>query len=523
LQLLNDRWQALPADEAAALVRELVAVIVAAADQKGRISWNDVRFSSTRQHLLFCLFNSCRHLEPELAASLVAEYPQLAKAVTRYPNGMARDWEDADGRVPGAPPTHARTPDLAELAQMDYLTLDNASLPVAEELRSNFDRAFTVALSAYAIDSDQRRPNTAPRQCWPSAMSFRSILYKAGIYEGRRAERHLARVPDAALRLFAQIELAAALAGVDQFGGTAMRQAPEWPRPQPERDDTIDPADWMPPMPPPFAGKPDVSPSYEARISVSQQPDGGLPTGGCDEDFWVIEGARLRPVLASLFDMSALRIVVPPALEHERFDFTLVLPRPETREVLLASMQVGVERNFDITRERRPVEAWVLTAPRGIQAHRTYGDLGSELGAGGGIAGGSWEMVGPTVSFSHQASDFEDTFVSSLMDLSAVPAREEAFEQGMQAQKDRFLRMPHGPGAIVGLHQSLTMRELCLVLESTLGRVFVDESGTSASYWINVETDPMDPDRFLEMLNKELGVEIAPAEREVEMLVVRRA
>jgi uncharacterized protein (TIGR03435 family) len=436
---------------------------------------------------------------------------------------MAREWEDADGRLPEAPPAPAREPDLAELAQMDYITLDNAFLPVAEELQSNFDRAFTVALGAYAIDTDSRRPNTAPQQCWPSAMCFRSILYKAGCYEGQRAERHLARVPDAALRLFAQIELAAALAGVAQFGGTVMRQAPEWPRRHPGPDDAIDTADWMPPMPPPFAGKPDVPASYDARVSPSRHPEGTLPTGGSDEDFWVIEGARLRPVLANLFDVSAVRVVLPPALEHERFDFTLVLPRSGTREVLLASMQAGVERYFDITRERRLVDAWVLTAPRGVQAHRTYGDSGSELGGGGGIAGGSWDIVGPRVSFSNQASDFEDTFVTSLMDLSAVPAEEEAIEEGMRAQKDRFLRMPHGPGAIVGLHQSLTMRELCLMLESTLGRVFVDESGTSTPYWINVESDPMDPDGFLEMLSKELDVEITPAEREVEMLVVRRA
>jgi hypothetical protein len=50
-------------------------------------------------------------------------------------------------------------------------------------------------------------------------MEFRNILYKAGQHEGRAAARYLDRIPDRDLRLFAQIELIAAIAALPQFSG----------------------------------------------------------------------------------------------------------------------------------------------------------------------------------------------------------------------------------------------------------------------------------------------------------------
>lgn len=53
---------------------------------------------------------------------------------------------------------------------------------------------------------------------------FRVILYAAGQYDRDSGARLLERIPDAGLRLFAQIEFAAGIAGVAQIGGITREQ-----------------------------------------------------------------------------------------------------------------------------------------------------------------------------------------------------------------------------------------------------------------------------------------------------------
>jgi hypothetical protein len=77
-------------------------------------------------------------------------------------------------------------------------------------------------LGRYREDTDRSRPNQAPRECWPSTSAFRTILYGAGKRLGRDAAIYLDRIPAADLRLFAQIELAAALAGLPELRGLQM-------------------------------------------------------------------------------------------------------------------------------------------------------------------------------------------------------------------------------------------------------------------------------------------------------------
>ena len=70
------------------------------------------------------------------------------------------------------------------------------------------------------------RPNQAPQEFWPSTCTFRSILYSAGKRLGREAAVYLDRIPEADLRLFAQIELAAGLAGLPELRGTQREYRP---------------------------------------------------------------------------------------------------------------------------------------------------------------------------------------------------------------------------------------------------------------------------------------------------------
>ena len=82
------------------------------------------------------------------------------------------------------------------------------------------------ALEQYRKDASPDNPNQAPREFWPSTCRFRGILYRAGKRLGRDGAVYLDRIPDGDLRLFAQIEFAAALAGLPELQGTQREYHP---------------------------------------------------------------------------------------------------------------------------------------------------------------------------------------------------------------------------------------------------------------------------------------------------------
>jgi len=83
----------------------------------------------------------------------------------------------------------------------------------------DFGPPIEYALERYRKDSAQDKPNPTAKEYWPSTCAFRSILYNAGKRFGRDAAVYLDRIPDADLRLFAQIELAAPLTGLPELQG----------------------------------------------------------------------------------------------------------------------------------------------------------------------------------------------------------------------------------------------------------------------------------------------------------------
>ena len=82
------------------------------------------------------------------------------------------------------------------------------------------------ALEQYRKDASPDSPNQVPREFWPSTCRFRGILYRAGKRLGRDGAVYLDRIPDDDLRLFAQIEFAAALAGLPELQGTQREYHP---------------------------------------------------------------------------------------------------------------------------------------------------------------------------------------------------------------------------------------------------------------------------------------------------------
>ena len=150
--------------------------------------------------------------DPELADAVIGENPELARAAGVYPYGP-----DTDSDLPVERPS----PEAMEQRKRDWtgFALGLRFFRMEDEQNSDFRESFDHALRAYARDADQKRPNTAPAECWPSAEDFRTILYAAGRYDPASGARLLERIPDPVLRLFAQIEFAAGIAGLDQIGG----------------------------------------------------------------------------------------------------------------------------------------------------------------------------------------------------------------------------------------------------------------------------------------------------------------
>jgi hypothetical protein len=207
--LFGSLWNLLPRELATPVLRELIdwALDMKSEPREYTLTEKpeDPKLASEQEFQLFILIPALQHLEPDLARSVLEGRPQLAEAVKRFPLGMRSVW---DGQSKYDP---ARD-DLVEIG-------DSELMPIAEALATDFEAAFRHAHESFANDTDVEDPNGAHKECWPSAREFRHILFKAGQHQGLAAAKHLDRIPDPDLRLFAQIELCAAIAGLPQLGG----------------------------------------------------------------------------------------------------------------------------------------------------------------------------------------------------------------------------------------------------------------------------------------------------------------
>jgi hypothetical protein len=222
-------WNLLPREMAAPLLRELVDRVL---DMKSELREHtltqnpeDPKLSSDQEFQLFILIPALQHLEPDLARSVLEARTQLAAAVKRFPLGMRSVWEGQSKYDP------ARD-DLVMIGDSDLM-------PIAEALATDFEAAFRHADKSFANDNDVEHPNGAPKECWPSTSEFRHILFKAGQHQGLAAVKHLDRIPDPDLRLFAQIELCAAIAGLPQLSGLVTQRSSRRRMPTPAELDEV--------------------------------------------------------------------------------------------------------------------------------------------------------------------------------------------------------------------------------------------------------------------------------------------
>jgi uncharacterized protein (TIGR03435 family) len=227
-------------------------------------------------------------------------------------------------------------------------------------------------------------------------------------------------------------------------------------------------AEAQPPAPTPSYSGPrrtSIPPSTAVRLSRSTRTGTSSNRG---PDHWTIEWFTLRALFAEIHGVRESRVLLPPGLNGDtRYDAMLVLPEPLPGDQIERLMRDGVDDVLQVktTRERRLTDVSILTAPSGeIRAER-------------------------------EAE--EDGFGVRTLDV--------AFEGNSSA--------------ISGLSGSFAMDDLCRTLENALGQVVLDETQLTGTY--RLELRVASPATLVDGL-REIGLDVTPARREIEGLVVKR-
>jgi uncharacterized protein (TIGR03435 family) len=182
---------------------------------------------------------------------------------------------------------------------------------------------------------------------------------------------------------------------------------------------------------------------------------------------WTARGFNLLDIVARLYKVRETRVVLPASLDNrQRFDFSLAFDQPEDDAAIDRQVEEAVRSKFGIAiaREQRPMDIFVMTAPRGPSpAMRQLPDPSA-----GAISSGV-------------------TITSTS--ISATNA---------------------------------TMDDISLMLERHLQRIVLDESGLKGRYDFEIKAIPRGANSFAIALNQSLGLDLTRTRREIEMIVVTR-
>jgi hypothetical protein len=140
---------------------------------------------------------------------LIDSHGQLAAAARRYPNGLDTIHEELEAEMKRRQSTGEAGEGHGYAMAGDPSGFDRQLRLMDAARTGEFARSIEDALTTY--DEDTR--NYAPKEYWPSTGAFRTVFCKAGQRLGTDAVKLLEQIPDNDLRLFAFIELAAALEG----------------------------------------------------------------------------------------------------------------------------------------------------------------------------------------------------------------------------------------------------------------------------------------------------------------------
>jgi uncharacterized protein (TIGR03435 family) len=223
------------------------------------------------------------------------------------------------------------------------------------------------------------------------------------------------------------------------------------------------------------------------HITPAKDPANGGDFQGMD--YWSLQGYTVGSLLAEMLEVNPIRIDLPASVDNKtRYDFSIVLPKDEPPDSLRSLMRRGVEDHFHIASiyEIRLRDVYVLTAsapklPRAA-ANDSAGGKSSSMGVSVlGVAG----KEGPTLRAVHQ--------IDAVSNISLPEA---------------------------------TVDEFCQMLEDDLDRPVVNETKLDGRFDFEVLEPKVSPHElakfdFVERLRKQLGLVIAPAQRNVETVVYR--
>ena len=242
---------------------------------------------------------------------------------------------------------------------------------------------------------------------------------------------------------------------------------------------------------------PDFPPSYEVHVSPSS-----LKVGTSDRlgpKYWSASGYDLRAIIERVYHVDRSRIDLAPSLEDgTRYDFTVVLPKPESKEEIERLVQNAISEKFRIaaTFVSRSMDVYVLTAPRGETAR-----LRSMRSAPKGAIGSSFSTM--DIAITSTTSD-------------GRPSRE--------VPPEILQALDRGRGVVSSVRgislSGGTMQQFCRDLEMGLDRPVINETHFKGDYDLEVSS-ASSTEEFFARLRDQLGLVLTPARREVSILAVR--
>jgi uncharacterized protein (TIGR03435 family) len=173
-------------------------------------------------------------------------------------------------------------------------------------------------------------------------------------------------------------------------------------------------------------------------------------------------GFTLREAISHAYQISRVRIIAPASSDQARYDFLIQTP-PESDSLLMALFQQALEAAFRLKarRETKLTDVYLLIVPKGGAPNLKVSSRPEGSGA-------SW-----------------------------------------------------GPGKLKMSGSS--PEDLAFCLEDLLHQPVIDETGLKGRYHLELTWDAKKPGSMLKAVREQLGLELAPARRAVEMLIVETA